>query len=151
LEEVADADLILHVVDGADADPESQLAAVREVLADIDAHLVPELVVINKADLADPVVIDRLRRREPHSVVVSARTGEGIDELRAAVAAELPRPSIDVRVLLPYNRGDLVSRIHRDGEVLGEEHVAEGTVVRARVKAALAGELAPYAVVAPTV
>jgi len=108
-------------------------------------------VVINKAALADPVVIDRLRRREPHSVVVSARTGEGIDELRAAVAAELPRPSIDVRVLLPYNRGDLVSRIHRDGEVLGEEHVAEGTVVRARVNDALAGELSPYAVVAPTV
>ena len=151
LEEVADADLILHVVDGADADPESQLAAVRAVLADIDAHQVPELVVINKADLADPMVIDRLRRREPHSVVVSARTGEGIDALRAAVAAELPRPSIDVRVLLPYGRGDLVSRIHEEGEVLTEEHVAEGTVVRARVKAALAGELSPYAVVAPTV
>jgi GTP-binding protein HflX len=151
LEEVADADLILHVVDGADADPESQLAAVRAVLADIDAHQVPELVVINKADLADPLVIDRLRRREKHSVVVSARTGEGIDELRAAVAAELPRPSIDVRVLLPYGRGDLVSRIHQDGEVLTEEHVEEGTLVRARVKAALAGELTPYAVVpAPT-
>jgi len=147
LEEVGEADLLLHVVDGSDADPESQLAAVRQVLADIDAHQVPELVVINKSDAADPVVIDRLRRREPHSVVISARTGEGIDELRAAIAAELPRPSVDVRVLLPYDRGDLVSRIHSDGEVLDEEHVAEGTRVRARVTEALAGELSGYAVV----
>ena len=92
LEEVADADLILHVVDGSDADPEAQLAAVRAVLADVDAQNVPELVVINKADLADPLVIDRLRRRERHSIVVSARTGLGIDELRQVIARELPRP-----------------------------------------------------------
>src|SRR4051812_42200566 len=76
LEEVAQADLILHVVDGSDPDPESQLTAVREVLADVDAQEVPELVVINKADAADPLVVDRLRRRESRSVVVSARTGE---------------------------------------------------------------------------
>ncbi|MGZ4633464.1 MAG: GTPase HflX, partial [Actinomycetes bacterium] len=144
LEEVGDADLILHVVDGSDADPESQLAAVREVLVDIDAQNVPEIVVINKADAADPVVIDRLRRREPHSVVVSARTGLGLDELRAAIAAELPRPAIDVDVLLPYHRGDLVSRIHDEGELLTQEHVADGTRVRARVTPALASELAPY-------
>ena len=97
LEEVADADLILHVVDGSDADPEAQLAAVRAVLADVDAQDVPELVVINKADLADPLVVDRLRRREKHSVVVSARTGEGIDELRPLIARELPRPAVDGR------------------------------------------------------
>ena len=82
LEEVAEADLILHVVDGSDADPEAQLAAVRAVFADVDAHHVPELVVVNKADLADPLVLDRLRRQEKHLVVVSARTGEGMDELR---------------------------------------------------------------------
>jgi GTP-binding protein HflX len=148
LEEVGEADLLVHVVDGSDADPESQLAAVRQVLADIDASKVRELVVINKADVADPLVLDRLRRHEPHSVVVSARTGQGIDELRAAIAAELPRPSIDVRVLLPYGRGDLVSRIHDEGEVLTEEHGADGTCVRARVTAALAGELSAYAVAA---
>ncbi len=84
LEEVAEADLILHVVDGSDADPEAQLVAVRAVLADVDAHKVPELVVINKADQADPLVLDRLRRQEKHSVVVSARTGLGLAELRAA-------------------------------------------------------------------
>src|SRR4051812_11438183 len=146
LEEVGEADLLLHVVDASDADPEAQLSAVRQVLADIDANKVPELVVINKADAAVPFVLDRLRRNERHSVVVSAHTGQGIEELRAAIAAELPRPSVDVRVLLPYDRGDLVSRIHRDGEVMTEEHGADGTVVRARVTEALAGELAPYAV-----
>jgi GTPase len=148
LEEVGDADLVLHVVDGSDADPEAQLSAVRQVLADIDASKVPELVVINKADAADPLVLDRLQRRERNSIVVSARTGEGLDELRAAIAAALPRPSIDVRVLLPYGRGDLVSRIHQDGEVLTEEHGQDGTLIRARVTAALAGELERYAVTA---
>src|SRR3546814_10119547 len=89
LEEVADADLILHVVDGSHPDPESQIAAVREVFADIEASKVPELIVINKADAADPMVLARLRAREPHSVVVSAKTGEGIAEVLALVEAEL--------------------------------------------------------------
>src|SRR6476469_4591101 len=80
LEEVADADLILHVVDGSHPDPEGQLAAVREVLAEIGAAAVPELVVAHKADLADPLVLARLRAAERHCVVVSARTGEGIAE-----------------------------------------------------------------------
>jgi GTP-binding protein HflX len=145
LEEVAEADLILHVVDGSDADPEAQLAAVRAVLSDVDAQNVPELVVINKADLADPLVIDRLRRREKHSIVVSARTGLGIDELRQLIARELPRPSVPVDVVVPYHRGDLVSRVHDDGELLEQEHRAEGTRVRALVNAALAAELAPFA------
>ena len=144
LEEVAEADLILHVVDGSDADPEAQLAAVRSVLADVDAQGVPELVVINKADLADPLVVDRLRRREKHSIVVSARTGEGFDQLELLIARELPRPSVAVDVLLPYDRGDLVSRVHDEGELLEQDHLADGTWVRALVPAALAGELAPY-------
>jgi GTP-binding protein HflX len=145
LEEVAEADLILHVVDGSDADPEAQLAAVRSVLADVDAQEVPELVVINKADLADPLVVDRIRRREKHSIVVSARTGEGFDQLALLIARELPRPSVAVDVLLPYDRGDLVSRVHDEGELLEQDHRADGTWVRALVPAALAGELAPYA------
>ena len=97
----------------------------RTVLADVDATDVREVIVINKADLADPEVIDRLRRHEKHSIVVSARTGEGLDELRALIADELPQPDIDVEVLVPYDRGDLVSRIHETGEVLASEHVAE--------------------------
>ena len=90
LEEVADSDLILHVVDGSHPDPEGQIAAVREVFAEIGADEVPELVVINKADVADPMVLARLRQREPHSVVVSAKTGEGIAE---ALARDRGRPA----------------------------------------------------------
>jgi GTP-binding protein HflX len=148
LEEVAEADLIVHVVDGSHPDPEGQLAAVREVLAEIDAGQIPELVVINKADVADPMTIARLRQREPHSVVCSARTGEGIAGVRAAIEADLPRPDIEVRVLLPYQRGDLLSRIHDKGEVIRTEHTGDGTLVEARVNEALAGELEPFALVA---
>ena len=90
LEEVAESDLILHVVDGSHPDPEGQLGAVREVLAEIGAADVPELVVINKADVADPMVLARLRQREPHSVVVSAKTGEGIAEVLAASRPSCP-------------------------------------------------------------
>ena len=98
LEEVADADLVVHVVDGSHADPEGQIAAVREVFAEIGADSVPELIVINKADAADPLVLTRLLAREPHSVVVSARTGAGIDDVLAAIEADLPRPSVEVDV-----------------------------------------------------
>ncbi|HET8602656.1 MAG TPA: GTPase HflX [Marmoricola sp.] len=146
LEEVADADLVLHVVDGSHPDPEGQLAAVREVLAEIGADKVPELVAINKADCADPLVITRLRAREPHSVVVSAKTGEGVADLLAAVETDLPRPDIEVTALVPYERGDLVSRVHDLGDVIDIEHTGEGTRMHVRVGEALAGELAPYAV-----
>jgi GTPase len=146
LEEVADSDLVLHVVDGSHADPEGQLAAVREVLAEIGADRVPELVVINKADIADPMVLARLRQREPHSVVVSARTGEGIAEALLAIEADLPRPGVPVEVLLPYDRGDLLNRIHVSGEVETIDHTGDGTLVRGRVHGDLAGELAPYVV-----
>ena len=144
LEEVADSDLILHVVDGSHADPEGQLTAVREVFAEIGADKVPELVVVNKADAADPMVIARLRQREPHSVVVSARTGEGIAEALKAVEADLPQPGTAFEALLPYERGDLLNRIHEQGEVDLIEHTGEGTVVHGRVHADLAGELTPY-------
>jgi len=146
LEEVADADLILHVVDASHPDPESQLATVRAVFAEIGAGGVPELVVVNKADLADPLVLARLARREPGCVVVSARTGAGVAELVAAIEQSLPRPELAVEVLLPYDRGDLLSRVHEHGEVLSEDHTGDGTVVRARVHADLAGELRAYRV-----
>jgi len=146
LEEVADSDLILHVVDGSHPDPEGQLAAVREVLAEIHADKVPELVVINKADAADPMVIARLRQREPHSVVVSARTGEGIAAALAVIEGELPRPGVEFSALLPYDRGDLINRLHQHGEIASLEHTAQGTMVSGRANADLAGELAAYAV-----
>ncbi|MFG3282382.1 GTPase HflX [Streptomyces sp. NPDC048111] len=144
MEEVGDSDLILHVVDGAHPDPEEQLAAVREVIRDVGAVNVPEIVVINKADAADPVVLQRLLRIERHSIAVSARTGEGIEELLALIDAELPRPEIEIEALVPYTHGQLVARAHAEGEVISEEHVAEGTVLKARVHEVLAAELAPF-------
>ena len=144
LEEVSDADLIVHVVDGSHPDPEGQLAAVREVFAEIGADKVPELVVINKADAADPLVLARLRTAEPHSVVASAKTGEGITEVLVAVEGDLPRPGVPFEALLPYGRGDLLNRIHTAGEVEELEHTGDGTLVRGRVNADLAGDLEPY-------
>jgi GTPase len=145
LEEVADADLILHVVDASDADPEAQIRAVREVLADVDALGVPEQLVFNKVDAATPETLLRLRQLAPEAVFVSARTGAGLDELRARVEAGLPRPAIEVTVLVPYARGDLVARLHERAEVLATEHTAGGTLLHARVDAALAEALRPYA------
>ncbi len=144
LEEVADADLILHVVDGSDADPRAQLAAVREVLAEIGAGGVPELVVVNKADLADPITIEGLRLRERGCVVVSCRTGAGFSELLAAIDQQLPRHDREIRALVPYSRGDLVARAHELGEVIGEDHAADGITLHARVPARLAAELAAF-------
>ena len=141
LEEVVDADLIVHVVDGSDPDPEGQLDAVRVVLAEIDAGHVPELVVANKADLADPLVLARLRRREPGMLVVSARTGEGLAALRAAIESALPHPEIQVDVLIPYDQGALVSRVHAEGEVLETHHLPGGTRLVARVHPDLAAAL----------
>ncbi|MEV0591055.1 GTPase HflX [Nonomuraea cavernae] len=142
LEEVADADLILHVVDGSHPDPEGQLAAVREVFADIEgASDVPEIVVINKADAADQDVLDRIARRERDSIVVSARTGAGIPELMDLIERELPRLDHEVLLLVPYDRGDLISRAHKEGEVLSIDHVGDGTVLHARVLPSLFQEL----------
>ncbi|HLS44329.1 MAG TPA: GTPase HflX [Ornithinicoccus sp.] len=146
LEEAADADLLLHVVDGSHPDPEGQIAAVHEVLAEVEAGDIKEIIAVNKADLADQDVLDRLQRAYPHVVVVSARTGRGLDELVATIEAELPRPEIEVDVLLPYDRGDLVSRLHAEGDVLTEEHTEEGTRLTAKVTADLHGVLGSYAI-----
>jgi GTP-binding protein HflX len=144
LEEVSEADLIVHVVDAADADPQAQIRAVREVLADIGALHVPELLVFNKIDAADAQELLRLRTLAPEAAFVSARTGDGIAELSAQIEARLPRPDIDITVLLPYTRGDLVTRLHEEADVLDTEHTEAGTLVHARVRPALAERLRPY-------
>lgn len=142
LEESVQADLLVHVVDGSDPDPEGQVRAVREVLAGIGAGGRPELLVVNKVDRADPDVLARLRATEPGAVHVSARTGEGLEELRAAVEARLPAPGQLVDVIVPWDRGDLVDRVHRFGEIESDEYLEEGTHLVARVHADLAAELA---------
>src|SRR6187200_2331070 len=144
LEESTYANLLVHVVDGSDPDPIGQVNAVRAVLADIGAAEIAELIVINKIDRAAPETLRTLQANYPNAVFISARTGRGIRQLRATIESMLPRPEIQIRALVPYERGDLVNRIHQTGEFLTTEHLPSGTLVVARVSPALAAELAPY-------
>ena len=145
LEEVADADVILHVVDASHPDPEGQIHAVREVIAEVDARHIPEIIVLNKADAADPFVLERMRQREPEHVIVSARTGEGIEELKQKIADTIPRPSIEVKLLIPYSHGEIISRLHEwDAEIKSTDFVSDGTFVVALVREDVASELSEY-------
>ena len=141
LEEVSDADVIVHVVDGSHADPFEQIRAVRTVFNEIGAQEVPEIIAINKADVADQDVLMDILRKEPNSYAISVKTGFGIDALIHAIEKTLPRPKIEIDVVVPYNRGDLISAIHEHGEILSEEYVAEGTAVHALVDGALARQI----------
>ncbi|HJG80181.1 MAG TPA: GTPase HflX [Brevibacterium senegalense] len=144
LEEAAEADLIVHVVDASHPDPSGQIAAVREVLADAGATGLPELIAFNKSDAADPATLAGLLVEYPGSIAVSARTGEGLTALQDTIAAMLPVLARELTVLVPFERGDLSSRIHDDGVVLDERFLPEGTLLQARVGDALAAELEPY-------
>ncbi|MGQ7310256.1 GTPase HflX [Microbacterium arabinogalactanolyticum] len=146
LEEVGQADLIVHVVDGSHPDPSAQLQTVRDVMGDVGARSIPEIVVFNKADLVDEDERLVLRGLAPGAHFVSSRTGEGIDELREAIERMLPMPAVEVRALVPYDRGDLVSAVHETGVLISAEHEEAGTMVHAHVSERLAAELAPYAV-----
>ena len=141
LEEIADAALIVHVVDASHPDPAGQISTVRGVVSEVDAHDVPELIVFNKIDLVDETTRMALRGMEPDSVAVSARSGEGIDELIRVIADRLPQPDVLVRALVPYDRGDLVSRIHLSGRILKLEYQETGTYLEAFVKPDQAAEL----------
>ncbi|EID16586.1 GTPase [Mycobacterium xenopi RIVM700367] len=152
LEEVVDADLLVHVVDGSDVNPLAQISAVRhvlcEVIADHHGDPAPELLVVNKVDAAGDLALAKLRRALPGAVFVSTRTGEGIDILRKRMAelTELSKPTdTAVDVVIPYHRGDLVSRVHTDGRVQEAEHHAHGTRIKARVPVALAASLREFA------
>ena len=144
IEEIAHSDLVVHVVDASHPDPAGQIQTVRNVLAEVDANKVKELLVFNKCDLVD---LDRqieLRGMEPGALLVSAASGEGIDMLLEQIEALLPRPEILVKVLIPYSRGDLVSRIHSEARIVSVIHQDDGTLVEARVKPQLASELSLY-------
>jgi len=129
LEEVRDADLILHVVDGSDEAPWEQVAAVRTVLGDLGAGDVPELVVINKADVADPDTLAELVRRERGAVIVSALTGEGVAALDMRIEELLPRGWAAIDLVIPFDRGELISRLHRSGRVDSVAYRSDGTHV----------------------
>jgi len=150
LEETAEADLLVHVVDGSDALPEDQIKAVRQVLVEVGEHaegrMPPELLVVNKVDLAGDLQLARLRHLLPDAVFVSAHRGDGIELLCRRIDALLPRPQQDVELLVPYSAGSLTARVHAEGVVLAEEHTGEGTRLRARVGAELAAATLPYRV-----
>ncbi|WP_405492219.1 GTPase HflX [Nocardia sp. NBC_00511] len=149
LEEVTGADLLLHVVDGSDPLPDQQIKAVREVITDVlrdtKTQSPPELLVVNKIDALDPLEVTRLRGWLPEAIFVSARTGQGIEQLRDRLAEILGGLDVEVSVLLPYTRGDLLARIHADGKIISSEHEETGTRVRARVPNSLAGQLVQFA------
>lgn len=144
LEEVADADVIVHVVDASHPDPAAQLQTVRDVMGDVGARGIPEIVAFNKADLIADDERLVLQGLEPSAHFVSSRTGEGVEELRRAVEETLPRPAVEVHAIVPYDKGGLVAAIHESGILLSAEHGEAGTEVRAQVSERLAAELAPY-------
>lgn len=141
LEEISAADLIVHVVDASDPDPLGQIATVREVIADFGAGSIPELVVFNKVDLIDDQRQVELRGLVPGGLLVSSRSGIGISELEDSIAALIPKPEIEFFGVIPYSRGDLVSRAHLSGKVLETEYLETGTQLHAMVSADLAAEL----------
>jgi GTP-binding protein HflX len=149
LEEVMGADLLVHVVDGSDANPLAQINAVRqvvnEVVAEYDIAAPPELIVVNKTDAASGLTLAHLRRALPDAMFVSARTGDGIDRLRQRMSEMVIPTEKTVDVTIPYDRGDLVARVHADGMIDATEHTDDGTRIKARVSAALAASLVDYA------
>jgi GTP-binding protein HflX len=148
LEEVVDADLLVHVVDGSDATPLAQIGAVREVVRDVyadhDGRPAPELLVVNKIDAADDIALAHLRRALPDAVFVSAHTGEGLDQLRARLVELVEPTDAFVDVTLPYDRGDLVARVHTEGRIDTTEHTDTGTKITARVPVPLAASLREF-------
>jgi GTP-binding protein HflX len=138
LEEVSESDLIVHVVDGSHPDPFEQIKAVRLVIDEIGGKDIPEIIAINKVDIADPNVIMEILRKEPNSYAFSVRTGFGVEGLLHAIENSLPRPSVEINVVIPYDRGDLVHAIHEQGEIFSEQYVEAGTSIHARVDGGLA-------------
>lgn len=149
LEEVARADLILHAADATAMDLAGQMTAVREVLGEIDAAEIPEVLALNKWDLLDEIQRARVLRRHPDGVPVSALTGEGIEALLERVGEALPQPPVEVHLLVPFDRPEVVPRLYRRGQVLSTEDVPEGTVVVARVPESELPTLTEFALPAP--
>jgi GTP-binding protein HflX len=133
LEEVAQVDMLVHVVDASAPDAEQQIEAVRAVLREIGAADRPELLVVNKVDLADPGVVEDLLSTHADAVAVSAATGDGVEKLEEVMAARLRALDPVVELAIPYERGDVVAALHREGDVLVEVHGDRETRVRARI------------------
>ncbi|WP_167132452.1 GTPase HflX [Paramicrobacterium chengjingii] len=146
LEEVSYADLVVHVVDAAHPDPASQITTVHDVIGDVGARDIPEIIVFNKADLIDDDQRLLLRGLAPNAVFASARTGDGIPELLKEIERMLPHPPVDVALLVPYDRGDIISMLHRRGEVTNIDYRDDGTYVEASVSEEIAAQVTEFAV-----
>jgi len=147
LQVVADADLLVHVVDASASDPEGQIDAVGAVLAEIDAAAVPQLLCFNKVDLTGEA--KRLLDRHPGSVAISASTGEGVDHLLAAMGDRLRALTAVMELLVSWDRGDVIAEVHREGEVLSDEAGPDGMRLRARLDEAASARLRPWLVEGP--
>jgi GTPase len=148
LDDTLEANLLLHLVDASDPDPDGQIEAVHVVLHEIEANDMPELVVFNKIDAADPASLGRLRNLHPDAAFISARTGEGVDDLLRMVAERLAEGSVVLRLQIPYSRSDLIASAHRLGEVLAEKHEDTGAVMEVRVQSADIDSFAEFALLA---
>jgi GTP-binding protein HflX len=145
LEVASRADQLIHVVDATAADPEGQIDAVRAVLAEIDAAAVPELLVFNKADVA-PLAAKHLVADHPGSVGISAVTGEGVPELLQILGDRLRALTRIVELAIPYDRGDVIAAVHREGEVVSTTEEPDRLRIRARLADPSAGRLAEFLV-----
>ncbi len=144
LSEVAGADLLLHLVDASDEDPAGQIAAVREVLLEIGASGVPELIVFNKTDLASATALRRLANLYPEAVFISALEGAGVDRLLEALAERLERATVTLTLEIPYARGDVAAAAHRVGDVIEEKHDDNGMILEVRVPEANRAQFAEF-------
>ena len=144
LEEVLEASVLLHVVDASGSEPQRQIDAVNTVLKDIGAVDKPTIIVLNKIDLVDEQTLTNLRARFPDAILCSAATGAGIDAVLAGIDRELARIKVEVTVDIPFDRGELVARIHEDGDVIEETYSSEGTRLVARVSRDLMPELETF-------
>lgn len=144
LAETNESDLLIHIVDGTDDEPAGQIEAVAEVLEEIDASAIPQVMAINKIDTLDETRVERLRNLWPDAILISARTGEGLRELVDAVADELNKGLVTMSLAVPYDRGDIVSAAHRLGEVIEEKHDETGTILDVRVPKRLAARLSEF-------
>jgi GTP-binding protein HflX len=143
-EEVTMSDVIVHVVDASHEDPAQQIKTVRDVVGEVEARDIPEIIVFNKADLIDDNQKILLRGLEPNAVFVSAKTGEGVEALQQLIADRIPEPDVEVTAVIPYEHGEIVSMIHKSGHVLDTDYVESGTRIHARVSVEMAARIGQY-------
>jgi GTP-binding protein HflX len=145
LAEAGEADLLIHLVDGTDDDLLGQIAAVREVLEEIDAADVPELMVVNKIDALTITQLTRVQNLYPNAVFVSALKNQNLDQLLGAVSDAIKLQMVTLTLSVPYDRGDIVAAAHRIGEVIEEKHDDNGTIIDVRIPSASADRFLDFA------